>query len=236
MELDEPSPSVKVKASPNITFVFTGQGAQWGGMGKELIEDFPSFDDDIRLMSRILQNLPNPPFWDLREEILKDASTSNLSKAEFSQPLCTAIQVALVNLLRSLNITPAAVVGHSSGEIGAAYSAGAITQEEAILIAYHRGQATKASTRKGSMAAVGMGRTEVSLYLKRGVAIGCENSQSSVTLSGDRKTLEEVLAEIQDDEPDVFARMLKVEMAYHSRRSTSKLLHILDFLTYDQII
>lgn len=211
------SPTSKFRAAPHITFVFTGQGAQWAGMGKELIEDFPSFDNDIREMSDIIERLPHPPSWNLREELLKEGLASNLGKAEFSQPLCTAIQVALVNLLRALNIVAGSVVGHSSGEIGAAYAAGSITQGEAILVAYFRGQATKASARKGSMAAVGMGRTEVSLYLKRGVVIGCENSQNSITLTGDSKVLEEVLADIKVDEPDVFARVLKVEMAYHSR-------------------
>lgn len=171
------APIVRAKTRPHVTFIFTGQGAQWAGMAKELVEDFPTFDDDVCAMASTLANCPDPPPWDLRDELLKTGSESNLHIAEYAQPISTAIQIALVNLLRSLDVHPSSAVGHSSGEVGAAYAAGAITQDAAILVAYYRGQAMKTCTKKGSMAAVGMGRTEVSLYLKRGVVIGCENSQ-----------------------------------------------------------
>lgn len=213
------APISRNKGYVPVVYVFTGQGAQWARMGKELMDDFPSFASDIRKLSAILSELPNPPLWNLRDELLKDSGESSLDKAEFSQPLCTAIQLAIVNLLKDLNILPAGVVGHSSGEIAAAYAAGALTMKEAILVAFYRGQATKGATRNGSMAAVGMGRTEVNLYLKHGVGIACENSQSSVTLSGDTEVLERVLADIRTNESNVFTRMLKVEMAYHSCKS-----------------
>jgi len=81
------------------------------------------------------------------------------------------IQVCVVNLLRSLGVFPSAVVGHSSGEIAGAYAANAITADEAIIISYYRGLATSSCKRSGGMAAVGMGRAEVGLYLRRGVVI-----------------------------------------------------------------
>lgn len=137
--------------------------------------DFPSFKEDIIILNKTLQQLPEPPSWDLGEELLKAGAESRLDEAQFSQPLCTAIQVCLVNLFRSLNIFPSAVVGHSSGEIAGAYAANAINIEEAIIIAYYRGLATSSCTRRGGMAAVGMGRAEVGLYLRRGVVVACEN-------------------------------------------------------------
>jgi acyl transferase domain-containing protein len=211
------SPLAKSKKSPELTFVFTGQGAQWAQMGKELIQDYPDFSADIEHMDGVLSNLLNSAGWSIKEELLKDAAASQLSRAEFSQPLCTAVQVALVNLIRSWGVKPAGVVGHSSGEIAAAYAANAITTDEAIIIAYYRGQVTKSGKRKGGMAAVGIGRDTITPYLVDGVGVACENSGSSVTLSGDEDVLDNILQRIKQELPDVFVRRLKVEMAYHSR-------------------
>lgn len=121
-----------------------------------------------------------------------------------------------MNLLASWGIHPNAVVGHSSGEIAAAYSAKAITAEAAIVIAYYRGQVTKAKTRAGAMAAVGLGREQVAGLLVEGVVVACENSPKSVTLSGDAEQLDKVLERMKKEQPNVFCRLLKVEMAYHS--------------------
>lgn len=152
------------------------------------------------------------------DAILAPQKTSRLSEAEFSQPCCTAIQVALVDLLRTWGVLPSAVLGHSSGEIAAAYACGAITAQDAIRIAYHRGQATLPlqSSHKGGMAAIGLGRSSVEKYLQPGVTIGCENSPSSVTLTGDSDVLEKVMDEIRSANPDILVRALRVECAYHS--------------------
>lgn len=135
-------------------------------------------------------------------------------------------------------IKPSAVVGHSSGEIAAAYAAGLLSLEEALLTAYYRGYVTKEqpqgeakhnkgqSTEEkegekggGGMAAVSLSVNEATAYLKPGVVIACDNSPRSVTLSGDvGGPLESVLDAIKADKPDTFARRLKVDMAYHSHR------------------
>lgn len=135
-----------------------------------------------------------------------------------AQPLCTAIQVALVNAFRRLDLQPVAVVGHSSGEIAAAYAAGAISLRQAIAASYYRGYVAKKATSVGGMAAVGLGVVAVSQFLRQGVTIACENSPTSITLSGDLDQLENVIAAIKKAEPDVLARKLKVDMAYHSRK------------------
>lgn len=125
-------------------------------------------------------------------EILAPKSRSRISSAELSQPFCTAIQLALVDLLRGYNVTPEAVVGHSSGEITAAYASGAITSTEAITISYYRGKvmaSVNSTKQQGGMAAVGLGREEAEPYLDSGVLIGCENSPESTTLTGDKEAL-----------------------------------------------
>jgi acyl transferase domain-containing protein len=144
---------------------------------------------------------------------------SQVYKAEFSQPLCTAVQIMVVNLLRDWGIKPAAVLGHSSGEIAAAYACGALTMDEAIICGYLRGKATKQSTETpGAMAAVGLGSTDIQPYLVDGIVIACENSPSNTTLSGDEDKIMDVLEAIKHAYPDVLARRLQVDMAYHSRK------------------
>lgn len=109
------------------------------------------------------------------------------------------------------------VVGHSSGEIAAAYAAYAITFREAVILSYYRGYVAKKPLSAGGMAAVGLGTNAASKFLKEGVVIACENSPQSVTLSGDIEKLDKVVLAIKECNPDVLARTLKVDMAYHSR-------------------
>ena len=111
-------------------------------------------------------------------------------------------------------------MGHSSGEIAAAYASGALTASEAILVAYYRGLATLGlgKIHRGGMAAIGLGRAQVASYLRTGVIVGCENSPNSTTLTGDADTLGEVMISIKDNHPDVLVRALQVECAYHSRK------------------
>lgn len=214
--LPELSPIIKHKDPPQVNFVFTGQGAQWVGMGADLLEQYPSFQDDIHKMDATLKSLPHPPQWTIEEELKRPQGESKIQQPEFSQPICTALQIGIVNLLKGWGVNPAAVVGHSSGEMGAAYAAGALTLEAAIIIAYYRGQVTQHHGRIGAMAAVGLGREDVTPYLQDGTVVACENSPKSVTLSGDVDCLDEAISRIKKDMPDCFVRKLRVERAYHS--------------------
>lgn len=119
-------------------------------------------------------------------------------------------------MLQHCGIHPAAVVGHSSGEIAAAYTAGAVGMKEALLIAHYRGVATSKSHHPGAMGAVGLGRGEVERLLIGDCVIACENSRSSVTISGNVKDVEASLRHISQIRPGVLARTLKVDRAYHS--------------------
>lgn len=199
-----------------IAFIFTGQGAQSAQMGKELMESIPSYLQSIRNMDRILQSLgEDAPTWSIEESLLQPKATSAIDQVHLSQPICTAVQVALVKLLREWGVTPLACVGHSSGEIAAAYAAGAITDEQAILAAYFRGVAVDKLTQRGTMLAVGLGPEEATPYLEEGVRIACYNSPASVTLSGDEEAAAKVKARLEAD--GVFVRALKTSgRAYHS--------------------
>lgn len=130
--LNEPKVS-KTRAAPSakIAFVFSGQGAQWAGMGAELIFSSHTFRHSIEESSRILKDLGCE--WDLVQELNRPDAESRINESELAQPTTTIVQMALVDMLAELGVRPKFVVGHSSGEIAAAYAAGALTRDSAIL-------------------------------------------------------------------------------------------------------
>ena len=210
-------------SAQSVGFIFTGQGAQWAGMGAELFAEFESYRRTIKSLDAVLGKVPEPPSWSIESALLEPAATSRIQDPELSQPLCTALQIALVDLLSSWNVKPLATVGHSSGEIAAAYAAGAHTAEEAIIMAYYRGKVLATHKTPGRMLAVGLGPEHVSSYLEpvQGkVVIAAVNSPSSVTLSGDEEAVM-ILKEALDRDK-IFARLLQTGgKAYHSHHMAS---------------
>ncbi|KAI1083471.1 PKSKA1 [Whalleya microplaca] len=205
---------------PRIGFVFTGQGAQWSQMGLDLMETFPLAKSVIQYLDTVLQALPEAPKWTLFKELTEPRTTEALRQPEFSQPLVTALQLALLEVLRYWGIRPKAVVGHSSGEIAAAAAAGLITPACAIKTAFYRGQAAKevgTPAEPVGMLAVGVGPETVEKYLEPmegKLHIACYNSPSSLTLSGTVSALQKLYSRLQRE--GHFARMLFVDLAYHS--------------------
>ncbi|KAH9879452.1 hypothetical protein IAQ61_001270 [Plenodomus lingam] len=205
---------------PRVSFVFTGQGAQWWAMGRELLH-YPVFKKSISHCDTIVRDLGSD--WSLLEELLKDKASSRVNEATYSQPLCTALQVALVDLLQSWNITPCSVVGHSSGEIAAAYAAGALNAQSAMTIAFFRGLLSpkvKILGHDGRMMAVGLSEEEAldeirKLNGKFGKAVvACVNSPQGVTVSGDTVAVEKLQKALSAR--GIFAKILQVDTAYHS--------------------
>ncbi|KAF2129725.1 ketoacyl-synt-domain-containing protein [Dothidotthia symphoricarpi CBS 119687] len=199
----------------NLVFIFTGQGAQWPGMGRQLVKN-AVFLESIQTSQRYLDALGCE--WSALKELEKTEG-SLISLPEYSQTLCTVLQLALIDLLQSWSISPGATVGHSSGEIAAAYAASMLTHADAIKVAFFRGLCSAAVTREGAMMAAGVSEHEASDYLAHvteGTAVvACINSPSSVTLSGNVEAIDKLEALISG--AGKFARKLKVETAYHSQ-------------------
>ncbi|KAL5356851.1 hypothetical protein BJX96DRAFT_171992 [Aspergillus floccosus] len=204
------------KKESRVVFAFPGQGVQWCGMGASLMGNFPSFREDMDRLDQALQGLPSPPNWRIVEKLVETGKDNDIDQPEISQPLCTAVQVGLVNLLKSWGIVPCKVIGHSSGEFAAAYAANATTFETAIVLAYYRGAVAEMAPKEGGMLAVAMSSDDIARYLDNDVVLACENSPNSVTLAGYRSQLEEVAACIRRDHEDVLLKLLPVERAYHS--------------------
>lgn len=217
--------SVRSISKPRIAFVFTGQGAQWAGMGQELLA-YPVFRESILAADDFLRESLGCP-WSVIEELRRDAESSQLHLAKFAQPLCTILQIATVDLLRSWGVEPLAVVGHSSGEISAAVCAGALTREAGWKVAYWRGRlssemAIKYPNLRGSMLAAGCSATRAQELIHQitagKVQVACSNSPESVTISGDEAAIDEIDGILKANK--LFSRKLKVENAYHSYHMT----------------
>lgn len=209
---------------PRLGFVFTGQGGQWFAMGRELLEKSPLFRATLERCDDVLKSLPDAPEWSVIGELMRSKEDSKLMQTAYSQPICTALQLALVEQLKSWGVEPTATVGHSSGEMAAAYAAGILSFEDTIVTAYYRGLymsntsiSQAEGTKKGSMMAVGLTETECHAELKayKGrICIGAINSPSSITLSGDEDAIVELKEKLT--ERKVFARQLIVAQAFHS--------------------
>lgn len=209
---------------PAAAFIFTGQGAQWFAMGRELLA-YPVFSTRIAEANHYLASLGSG-FSVLQELTQREANTTKIDQPLYSQTLCTVLQVALVDLLASWNLMPKRVIGHSSGEIAAAYAAGALDRESAWKVAYYRGVVSakpSASGIQGAMMAVGCSVEEVQPLIaevneKLGapgeLVIACYNSPKSLTISGDEAKID-ALGEIASSKK-LFARKLRVAKAYHS--------------------
>ncbi|KAK3168679.1 Type I Iterative PKS [Lepraria neglecta] len=211
------------KRTPTVGFLFTGQGAQWPRMGAELMTYYPSFLRSIRYLDMALGDLEDSPDWTLEDALLEDPKSSRVNEAEFSQSLCTAIQVALVQLLGLWGIRLKVTCGHSSGEIAAAFAAGLISASEAIILAYYRGKVVRDINTNGAMLAVGLGVEAIKPYLKEAkdeVVVACHNSPAGVTLSGNADLLETLKKDLIAD--NVFARSVNTNgKAYHSHHMHS---------------
>ncbi len=202
-----------VPGSGGLAFVFTGMGPQWWAMGRELLESEPVAASAVEEVDAHFQALAG---WSIREAMLAPETESRMERTEVAQPANFALQVALVRLWESWGIQPAAVVGHSVGEVTAAYVADVYTMEEAVLVSYHRSRLQQTTAGLGGMLAVGLSEADAAPYLRgrNGVSVAAINSFSAVTLSGDRAELEAIAAELERAE--IFQKFLRVEVAYHS--------------------
>ncbi|GLB08646.1 type I Iterative Polyketide synthase (PKS) [Aspergillus tubingensis] len=196
-------------------------GTQWAGMAKELLSHCSVFKRTIKYLDSCLRTLPpkEAPTWTL-EGILRGDENRDISAAEISQPLCTAVQIALTDMLKDWGVFPETVVGHSSGEIGAAYATGAIDARKAIFAAYFRGSVVAEASAEGSMVAVGLGKYQAKAIveeygLTESVIVACANSPESATVSGDADAIDSLLKVLQ--KRDIWARKLMTGgTAYHS--------------------
>jgi len=207
------------KKRPRVAFAFCGQGAQFAHMGLDLCA-YTTFRHSLMDAEQCLKRLGCP--FSLMEELRKSASESDIDLPLVSQPATTAVQVAIVDLLLSWGVEPHCVVGHSSGEIAAAYAAGLISRQAAWSVAYYRGLAAtrlllKCPDLDGGMLAVKLPHDETQKLLEKTdseAVVACINSPKWTTVSGTVQALGEL--SIHLSQRSVHHIRLPVHLPYHS--------------------
>jgi thioester reductase-like protein len=199
-----------------ITFVFTGQGPQWWAMGQQLLEREPLFRRAIEEVDRVLASLAD---WSLLDEMTRPEATSRIDQTHIAQPAIFALQIALTELWKSWGIAPGRVIGHSVGEVAAAYCAGIYSLEDAAHVVFHRSRLQHATRGRGRMLAAGISAAEARQLIGTNAArvyLSAINSPHLVTLSGDAEPLESIAAKLR--EGGKFFRWLGIDYAFHTHQ------------------
>ncbi|XP_050301861.1 fatty acid synthase [Anthonomus grandis grandis] len=210
---DEPLEEVSaVGADPRpICFVFSGMGSQWAGMAKDLMK-LDVFKQSIDRCAAALK-----PHGVNLEDIIVNGTNQTFDNVLNSFVSIAAMQVALTDVLKAVNIEPDFIVGHSVGEVGCAYADGTLTAEQAVLAAYSRGRAIlESKLAPGAMAATGLTWEEAKSKCPADVVPACHNSEDSVTVSGPPAAIDKFVAQLQAE--NIFAKAVNSSgTAFHSK-------------------
>ena len=194
-------------------FVYTGMGPQWWGMGQALYQAEPVFKKTVDEIDQLFAEVAG---YSILDEMMKDEANSNMASTLISQPANFALQIALTELLKSQGVKPAAVIGHSLGEISSAYVAGAVDLKDAVNIIYYRSMIIKKIAGTGGMLAVAISQDVAESLIEdpSKLSIAAVNSPNMITFAGEDETLKNL--ETVFTEEGIFCRMLQVEVPFHS--------------------
>ncbi len=204
------------KNGRRAVFVFPGQGSQWPGMGHDLLDRSAVFADRIQECAEALAPYVD---WSLVDVLRQKPGTPPLERVDVVQPVLFALMVGLAEVWRSLGVEPAAVVGHSQGEIAAACVAGALSLEDAAKVVALRSRALCRLSGSGGMASVAASAEQVEFLLAKErlsdrLSVGAVNGPQSVVVSGDVDVLERLGAVCAGE--GVRFRRVEVDYASHS--------------------
>ncbi len=196
-----------------LVFVYTGMGPQWWRMGRELMDQEPVFKNTVIECDAIFKEISG---WSIQEALQSDEESSRMSETQVAQPANFVIQIALTRLLEKWGINPAAIVGHSVGEISAACISGALSLKDSLQVVYHRSRLQQTTAGQGTMLAVQLPVLEIEKIIEpfEEISLAAINSPNFVTLAGIETSLKTVSDQL--NERGVFNRFLRVEVAYHS--------------------
>jgi myxalamid-type polyketide synthase MxaE and MxaD len=199
---------------PGMAFVFSGQGGQWYGMGRSLLQGEPVFRAALEEVDR---NMREQFGRSVIEDLMAADSENRLSEIDVIQPAIFAIQVALAALWRSWGVLPDAVLGHSMGEVAAAHVAGILSLQDAVRVICSRSVLLKQLQGQGGMLATALSPDEAKEIIQPygdQISLAVINSPVSTVLSGDTGALDKVMQTLQDR--NLFCKRVNVDVASHS--------------------
>ena len=197
-----------------LVWIFPGQGGQWPGMGRQLLEQEPVFRASLEATDAAIFDFAG---WSVLQALRAEPAAANLGRIDVIQPVLFALQVAQAALLSAWGVRPDAVVGHSLGEVAAAHVAGALSLEDAVAVICGRSRLLLQRSGQGEMAVVELSLEDAEAALggyQDRLSVAASNGPRTTVLSGDPAALEEVLAALSSR--GIFCRRVKVDVASHS--------------------
>jgi len=198
-----------------VGLVFSGQGAQWYAMGRKLLNTDESFYKQIQTIDSMLEELG----WldgrvKLIDELLKDENESRINKTEIAQPAIFAVQIGLYNILKTSGLKVHGIVGHSIGEVAAAYASGALSLEEAVRIVYWRSRCQSILAGRGTMVSIALSAEDyMSKFSSIGAEVAAVNGSDMITVAGSHNSVEALLSMLEKE--GVFYRVLDIDIPFH---------------------
>lgn len=202
-----------VDSASQPVFVLSGMGPQWWRMGRDLLSVDGPFARAAAQVDEIFTDLAG---WSIRDELRKDEAQSRVTSTEVAQPANFLVQGGLAAELASFGVHPSVIVGHSVGEVSAAYLSGALSLADAVRVSFARSRLQARTAGSGGMLAVGLSEADAGELIsgRDDVCIAAVNSPSGTTLAGTHEAIGKLSQTLSDRE--VFARALRVEVPYHS--------------------
>ena len=200
---------------PRVAFVFSGQGPQWWGMGRTLLDGNAAFRAALEECDTLFRPLAG---WSILEALAADEHTSRMHETAVAQPAIFAMQVALLAAWRSYGVEPDLVTGHSVGEVAAAYAAGMLDLHEAVLVIHHRARCMSVVPPGGRMLSLRLPHDEAVAYCtgfeEHEACVAALNGPYSTVLAGRSASIREIARRCEQD--GISAQPLDVEYAFHS--------------------
>jgi phthiocerol/phenolphthiocerol synthesis type-I polyketide synthase C len=229
---DESAPAAvhsHVRGGDKIAFIFSGNGAQWPGMGRQLLAECPTFRKAVTEVDACFRPLGG---WSVLEAMECAVSDWNLTATEFAQPMLFAVQAGIMAVLREQGITPDVVLGHSVGEVSAGYASGALTLRQAVRVLHARSLAQARTRGAGRMAAANISLEQATtLIAEMGLTLEVAgvNSPGSITLAGKADQLKALGKRVVRELHSPF-KMLDLDYAFHSKSMNSVRVQLLEAL------